>query len=243
MADDQLLSLQQIADSLSLSLAAVRVWVRDQRLPAEKIRHRWMVRRGDLEQFLAEHPRLGHPKSAAGKAAVAAVDAAPEDWSEQPEEAMTELATLRIAPWETPVTRALVPPSEAIDRVREADVRWKAALGGLASYPARLRALAEAAEEQSRALTLAHLANVKWKPRPGARNLRFPYGVQPASGRPGPAATWRRFDNAVKQLGLALEGESMKQLAQAFEQLSAIAGELANSLEAEELTNGQRQTG
>lgn len=92
MPDDQLMSLQQIADSLSLSLAAVRVWVSDARLPAEKIRHRWMVRRADLEQFLAENPHLGHPKSAAGKAAVAAVDETPEDWSEQPEQVMTDLA-------------------------------------------------------------------------------------------------------------------------------------------------------
>ena len=71
MADSQLLSLQQIADSLHLSLATIRVWVKDGRLPAEKIRQRWMVRRDDLENFLAENPQLGHPKSQAGKAAVA----------------------------------------------------------------------------------------------------------------------------------------------------------------------------
>jgi excisionase family DNA binding protein len=242
MPDDQLLSLQQIADSMSLSLATVRVWVHDKRLPAEKIRHRWMVRRGDLERFLADNPNLGHPKSAAGKAAVAAVDAVPEDWSEQPEGAMTDLARLRLAPWETPVTRALVPPDQAIDQVREADVHWKAALGGLESYPARLRTLAEAAEEQSRALTLAHLANVQWKPRPGARNLRFPYEVQSASGRPGPPGSWRQFDNAVKRLGLALEGDSMKQLAEAFERLASVASELSDAL-AEDPPGRRRQAG
>ena len=243
MADDQLLSLQQIADSMSLSLATVRVWVHDKRLPAEKIRHRWMVRRGDLERFLADSPNLGHPKSAAGKAAVAAVDAVPEDWSEQPEEAMTDLAKMRLAPWGTPGTRALLPPTQAVDRVREADVSWKAALGGLASYPARVRALAEAAEEQSRALMLAHLANVRWKPRPGASKLSFPYEVRPGSGRPGPAATWRQFDNAVKQLGLALEGDSMKQLAEAFERLASVAGELADAVADEELSEAHREAG
>ena len=130
------------------------------------------------------------------------------------------------------MTRALLPPQQAIDQMREADVRWKAALGGLANYPARLRTLAEAAEEQSRALMLAHLANVEWKPRPGASNLRFPYEVQPSSGRPGPPKTWREFDDAVKQLGLALEGESMKDIAQAFERIAALAGQLADSVEA-----------
>jgi excisionase family DNA binding protein len=243
MSDDQLLSLQQIADSMSLSLATVRVWVHDKRLPAEKIRHRWMVRRGDLERFLADNPNLGHPKSAAGKAAVAAVDAVPEDWTEQPEEAMTDLAKMRLAPWEPAVTRALLPPSQAIDRVREADVHWNAALGGLASYPQRLRTLAEAAEEQSRALTLADLANVTWKPRPGARNLRFPDEVQSASGRPGPARTWREFDEAVAQLGQALEGDSMKRLAQAFERIATLAGELADVLESDQQTEGHAETG
>jgi excisionase family DNA binding protein len=243
MPDDQLLSLQQIAGSMSLSLATVRVWVHDKRLPAEKIRHRWMVRRGDLERFLADNPNLGHPKSAAGKAAVAEVDAVPEDWSEQPEEAMTDLAKMRLAPWEPAAPRALLPPSQAVDRVREADVHWKAALGGLASYPARLRTLAEAAEEESRALTLAHLANVPWKPRPGASKLTFPYEVRPASRRSGPRATWRLFDDAVKQLGLALEGESMKRLAEAFERLASVAGELAEALTDEELSEDHRQTG
>jgi hypothetical protein len=141
------------------------------------------------------------------------------------------------------VSRALVPPAQAIDQMREADVRWKAALGGLASYPARLRTLAEAAEEQSRALTLAHLANVESKPRPGASNLRFPYEVQANSGRPGPTKTWGHFDDAVKQLGLALEGDSMKQLSAAFERLAAVATELAVSLETDELAEGRRETG
>lgn len=92
MADPQLLSLQQIADSLHLSLATIRVWVKDERFPAEKIRQRWMVRRDDLEKFLAENPHLGHPKSPAGKAAVAVGDSTPEDWSDRPNEAARDLA-------------------------------------------------------------------------------------------------------------------------------------------------------
>ena len=243
MSDDQLLSLQQIADSMSLSLATVRVWVHGKRLPAEKVRHRWMVRHGDLERFLAENPNLGHPKSEAGKAAVAAVDAVPEDWSDQPEEAMTHLAKMRLAPWEPAGARALVPPSQAVEQIREADVQWKAALGGLASFPARLRALAEAAEEESRALTLAHLAKVSWKPRPGAGGLSFPYEVRPAAGRPGRRAKWRQFDEAVKQLGIALEGNSMKRLAEAFDRLASVTGELADALADEELSEKHRQAG
>ncbi len=125
--------------------------------------------------------------------------------------------------------------------MRHADGRWAAVLRGLDSYPDRLRTLADAAEEESRALTLADLANVRWKPRPGASKLRFPYEVQPASDRPGPPAIWAKFDRAVKQLGAALEGDSIKPIADAFAQLSALAGELADSLADEQVPSERRR--
>jgi hypothetical protein len=128
--------------------------------------------------------------------------------------------------------------------MREADGRWAAALRGLDSYPDRLRAFADAAEEESRALTLADLANVRWNPRPGASRLRFPYEVRAAADRPGPHAMWGKFDRAVKQLGLALEGDRIKPIAEAFARLSALAGELADCLGDEQVPNeSQRQAG
>lgn len=45
-------------------------------------------------------------------------------------------------------------------------------------------------------------------------------------------------------MGVALEGDSIKPIAEAFAQLSALAAELANSLQAEELPSvRQRQAG
>jgi hypothetical protein len=139
--------------------------------------------------------------------------------------------------------RAVIPPHQAIETMREADVRWNAALAGVASFPDRLRTLSEAADEESRAMTLAHLANVDWKPRPGARRLAFPEEVRPGSDRPGPPKTWAEFDAAVEQFGLALEGDSMKKIANAFERISEVAAELADALEADTETEGHRQTG
>ena len=142
------------------------------------------------------------------------------------------------------MSRALVPSQLAIEQMREADGRWAAALRGLDSYPDRLRTFADAAEEQSRALTLADLANVRWKPRPGARKLRFPFEVDPTGERPGSPTLWGKFDRAVKQLGLALEGDSIKPIADAFAQLSTLAGELAESLEqAQAADERPQQTG
>jgi len=146
------------------------------------------------------------------------------------------------------VSEPLVPTQTAIEQLRRADERWTAAVRGLDPYPMRLRNLAQAAEHESRALTLADLANVKWNPRPGARKLRLAYEVEKESGRPGPPAPWGEFDRAVKQLGLALEGESIKAIADAFAQLSEITGRLADACELaaasqQEPGSGRRRTG
>ena len=146
------------------------------------------------------------------------------------------------------MSEPLVSTQTAIEQLRKADERWTAAVRGLDAYPQRLRTLAEAAEHESRALTLADLANVKWNPRPGARKLRLAYEVEKESGRPGPRALWSEFDHDVKQLGLALEGKSIKAIAEAFAQLSVIAGKLADACELAAASGqggavGQRQSG
>jgi excisionase family DNA binding protein len=87
MVDDQLLTLPEIAQTLGMNPSTVRLWVREGRLPAEKVGRKWMVRRADLEQMLADQPHVGHPRGAASASKT------PEDWSEQPEQAMMDLAS------------------------------------------------------------------------------------------------------------------------------------------------------
>ena len=92
MADpDERLTLAQVADLLGLNPSTVRLWVNEQRLSAERVGRRWMVRRGDLEQMLAEQPRIGHPKRR-GATPRPAREEMPADWSEAPEEAGLYLA-------------------------------------------------------------------------------------------------------------------------------------------------------
>ena len=134
----------------------------------------------------------------------------------------------------------LVSRQTAIEQLQRSDERWMAAVRAFEIYPVRLRTLAEAASNHRRALTLADLANISWEPRPGARNIRLASELEEASGRPGPKATWRRFDKAVQQIGIALEGDSITDLAAAFGALADIASELADAVEAE---HAQRSTG
>ena len=86
MLDDELLTLPEIAHTLGMNPSTVRLWVREGRLPAEKVGRKWMVRRADLEQMLADQPQVGHPRGTSATTT-------PQDWSEQPERAMMDLAS------------------------------------------------------------------------------------------------------------------------------------------------------
>ena len=127
------------------------------------------------------------------------------------------------------MTEPLVSTQTANDQLRRADERWAAAVRGLRPYAERLREPRRGRHE-SRALLLSDLANVKWNPRPGARNIRLAYEVEEESGRPGPRDLWAKFDRAVKQLGVALEGESIRAIADAFSQLSAHTRQIADAI-------------
>jgi len=92
MADpEERLSLPQVAQLLGLNASTIRLWVSEQRLQAERVGRRWMVRRGDLEQMLSEQPKIGHPKRRGATPRPVRAEL-PADWSEVPEEAGLYLA-------------------------------------------------------------------------------------------------------------------------------------------------------
>jgi excisionase family DNA binding protein len=54
MADEQYLTVQQVADELSVTTVTVRRWITNGELEAAKAGpRRWAIRRSDLERFLA----------------------------------------------------------------------------------------------------------------------------------------------------------------------------------------------
>jgi excisionase family DNA binding protein len=92
MADpEEQLTLPQVAHLLGLNPSTIRLWVSEQRLPAERVGRRWMVLRRDLEEMLAEQPKIGHPKRR-GATPRPVREVLPADWSEVPEEAGLYLA-------------------------------------------------------------------------------------------------------------------------------------------------------
>jgi hypothetical protein len=97
VADDDLLTLPDIAELLRMNPSTIRSWVTQERLPAQRSqgetgRWQWLVRRGDLEQMLDAHPHIGRPRNPERKAAARATEH-PSDWSDEPRRSMEYLAS------------------------------------------------------------------------------------------------------------------------------------------------------
>ena len=129
-------------------------------------------------------------------------------------------------------------PRVAIEQVQLADERWGDALEASVEAPpdqgfaARLRAIANAAEQEAAALRHADLLGLAHRPHPGARSMQLSHELRPgARSRRGPLVLWARFDAAVAELGEALEGVALSAIARAFGELSEIVRELAAEVE------------
>jgi excisionase family DNA binding protein len=234
MADDDLLTVSEIADNLGVNISTVRAWITQGRLPAHRDpadTRRWLAFRRDVQAFLdsASRPDIGRPRTRGGEDSEVE---ARDDWSEVPEEATLNLAASRRAGGDASGA-SIVSPQSALEQLRKADQQWNEAIRAFDEYPKRLRALAAAADLRSRTLMLADLANITGNARQGASSVTsLAFELSPKSDRPGPRAIWKRFDQAVRGLGDALEQGDLRTLADAFGELAPIANELADACEA-----------
>ncbi len=119
---------------------------------------------------------------------------------------------------------------EAVLHVRRADAHWEAALQAFDAYPDRLRRLAEAAEQERKALLFAEVCSVRWRPLDAGPDFSLARDLEPGN-RPGPDSIWTEFDQAVKQIGAALGGDGHAALAVTFGKLATAAAPLADKLE------------
>ena len=129
-------------------------------------------------------------------------------------------------------------PRLAVEQVQLADQHWGEALEASAEAPpdlgfaGRVRAIANAAEQEAAALRYADLVGLAKRPYPGARDMQLSHELRPgARSRRGPAELWERFDRAVAALGEAFEGVALSAVARAFGELSEVARELAAEIE------------
>jgi hypothetical protein len=129
-------------------------------------------------------------------------------------------------------------PRVALEQVQLADQRWGDALEASGEAPPdygfaqRVRAIANAAEQEAAALRHADMLGLAHRPHPGARNMQLSHELRPgARSRPGPLEQWERFDATVAELGEALEGVALSAIARAFGELSDVARQLAAEIE------------
>jgi hypothetical protein len=131
-------------------------------------------------------------------------------------------------------------------RLDSAQRSWTDALDAHWSAPRpRLRrtssAARNAAEEQSSAFRFADREGLAWRPLPNASSrLQPPPELRPDFNRTGPPELWAQFDEAVRELGLALEGVSSVRIAQVFDKLSESLRELSSANRPEESLRQRR---
>jgi hypothetical protein len=105
-------------------------------------------------------------------------------------------------------------------------------------FAQRLAALAQGASDAVRVCREAAEAGFQWPPARKA-DSEPPYELRPGTGRRGPQELWQRFDHATTRLGTMAAGEDMLEVAGAYEELAAIAGELADAVAGEDRANSR----
>ena len=138
----------------------------------------------------------------------------------------------------------------AIEQLQIADGRWEQALEASSFAPPdpgfaiRVRAVADASEQEAAAFRFADSLGLGWRSRTGARNMNLSYELRRDGNRRGDPKVWERFDDAVATLGAALEGVALSAIARAFAELADATRELAGEIErVDALPISRRRTG
>jgi hypothetical protein len=96
----------------------------------------------------------------------------------------------------------------------------------LSQFAAGARSLAVACRDMGR-------AGYVW-PSTRKADSEPPYELRPGTGRRGPEELWRRFDRATRAMILVAAGTDLLEVADAYDDLAAIAEELAAAVAAED---------
>jgi len=229
-AADPWLTVDQVSKELSIHPSTVRLWLSQGRLAGVRVGGRkWRIRRSALDLML-----LGDEVAASAAEPVASPAATPPP-ARQAERAIAAEVLSDDA-------RA------ALEQIHTADAFWSAALEATTDPPpdlrfaSRVRAIADAAEQEAAALRRADAVGFGWRSVPGAGLMSLSYELRPASNaRRGSPELWERFDDAVQRLGAALAGVAPSAVARGFHEFSEVARELADDIAALDSRSSQRQ--
>ena len=131
------------------------------------------------------------------------------------------------------------PDQQVLNDFKEGMASWADAVQAHKQAPpdpgfaARLAALAQGASDAARVCREADAAGFQWPPARKA-DSEPPYELRPGTGRRGPEELWQGFDQTITRLSTVAAGTEMLEVARAYEQLAAVAAELAQAVQAED---------
>ncbi len=131
--------------------------------------------------------------------------------------------------------RVADPDQQILGDFKEGMASWASAVQAHKQAPpdenfaARLTALSRGASEAARVCRRAHAAGFEWPPARKA-DSEPPYELRAGTSRRGPGELWQRFDHATTRLSTVAAGTDMLEVARAYEELAAIAEELAKAV-------------
>ncbi len=225
--DDPWLTVAEIADELRVNPATVRLWVSKGALPAKRAGQRkLLIRRSDLAQML---------EVARGEPPATEYQPRPRDPQGRmgPPQSIRQLSTADIHGYRAAPDEM----QQIIEELQLADEAWSGAQAASENappdpgFPHRVRALADACEQQASSLAkAARTEGFAWTPLPGRRQMSLSHELRPGAKRPGPPKLWEGFDRAVQRLGIAMEGSVMYAVAFQYRDLAAVMHTIADLL-------------
>ncbi len=107
-------------------------------------------------------------------------------------------------------------------------------------FAGRLATLAEGARDAARVCRAADAAGFAWPPARKA-DSEPPYELRPGTGRRGPEALWKNFDQVITRLGTVAAGEDMLEVARAYEELADVVDALASAVATEDAPRSRKR--
>jgi len=238
---DPWLTVAEIAEELRVNPATVRLWISKGRLPARRAGQRkLLILRSDLDRMLEVTRTEPSPPGYQ-----------PRPWDPRyplqmgPPQSLSQLSTADIHGRQASADET----QQIIEELQLADELWGQAREASENappdpgFPHRVRALAEACEQQGTALARAGWTEgFAWTPLPDRRYMALSHELRAGGNRPGPPALWAEFDRAVQRLGIAMEGSLMYAVAFQYRDLAAVMHNIADVLLGETpITREQRK--
>ncbi len=227
--DDPWLTVAEVAKELRLNPATIRLWISRGQLAATRSgRRKLLIRRSDLDRTVAIFKSDDLGPAFLPPAAGAAWEIRRPPPTSRPHVSRTGTTDLHAEPDEL---------ERIIDGIQGADAACRSAQAASENappdpgFPHRLRALADAFEEQRFWLVRgAATKGFEWTPIRSGGHMAISHELRAGANRPGRRHLWDQFDLAVERLGFAMKEGPLHGVASAYGEIAGLMNQIADEL-------------